>query len=338
MEDYDVICISEKDAPQWDAFVFENPQGTVFQTYDMLKVYATVKRINPVLLGVKNKDDNFTAGMLAYISTEKEGLLAPLSRRAIVSGGPIYSDAKAIPSLIEAYKKMAQEKKVLFTEIRNLFDTQTIKSALDSSGFAYSEHLNFLIDLTQTKDVLWSKIKKSRRNAITKSGRMNVVVEEVKNLESVAECYRLLKQTYDNAKLPLADETLFRNAFTSLQPKGMLRIFVARVDGKFIGVIIVLCYKDRVYDWYAGADLAYRTYCPNDLLPWHAMIWGKENGYALFDFGGAGKPGEKYGVRDFKEQYGGELVNYGRYKLIHASIKYKIAERGFEVYRRLLIK
>jgi lipid II:glycine glycyltransferase (peptidoglycan interpeptide bridge formation enzyme) len=45
---------------------------------------------------------------------------------------------------------------------------------------------------------------------------------------------------------------------------------------------------------------------------WHILKWGAENHYCIYDFGGAGKPGEHYGVRDFKAKFGGELVCYGR--------------------------
>lgn len=42
----------------------------------------------------------------------------------------------------------------------------------------------------------------------------------------------------------------------------------------------------------------------------------KELGCTTFDFMGAGKPNKPYGVREFKKRFGGELVEYGRYRLI----------------------
>ena len=37
---------------------------------------------------------------------------------------------------------------------------------------------------------------------------------------------------------------------------------------------------------------------------WHTLDWGAEDGYSLNNFGGAGKPDEEYGVRDFKAKFG----------------------------------
>jgi lipid II:glycine glycyltransferase (peptidoglycan interpeptide bridge formation enzyme) len=102
-----------------------------------------------------------------------------------------------------------------------------------------------------------------------------------------------------------------------------------------LGTIVLLTYKDTIFDWYAGAPRRYSRLCPNDILVWHAIEWGTKNGFCIFDFGGAGSPKEEYGVREFKKQFGGKLVNFGRYMKIHSPIKMKIAEKGFEVYRKI---
>jgi lipid II:glycine glycyltransferase (peptidoglycan interpeptide bridge formation enzyme) len=95
-------------------------------------------------------------------------------------------------------------------------------------------------------------------------------------------------------------------------------------------------YKDVIYGWYGGMDRAYSKYTPNELLMWHILSWGMENGYRVYDFGGAGKPDEEYGVRDFKAKFGGELVCFGRNTCIHAPFRLRLSQFGYNVYRRLL--
>ena len=46
---------------------------------------------------------------------------------------------------------------------------------------------------------------------------------------------------------------------------------------------------------------------------------------------GAGKPNEDYGVRDFKLQFGGELVEHGRYNNIFNPSLYKIGLLGIKI-------
>ncbi|RLI52815.1 MAG: GNAT family N-acetyltransferase, partial [Candidatus Thorarchaeota archaeon] len=75
---------------------------------------------------------------------------------------------------------------------------------------------------------------------------------------------------------------------------------------------------------------------PNELLMWHILRWGVENGYRVYDFGGAGKPDEEYGVRDFKAKFGGKLVCYGRNTCEHAPFLLKISQIGYQLVRRFL--
>jgi lipid II:glycine glycyltransferase (peptidoglycan interpeptide bridge formation enzyme) len=41
---------------------------------------------------------------------------------------------------------------------------------------------------------------------------------------------------------------------------------------------------------------------------------------------GAGKPDEDYGVRDFKAQFGGTLVEHGRFLKVNNPLIYKAAQ------------
>ena len=90
-----------------------------------------------------------------------------------------------------------------------------------------------------------------------------------------------------------------------------------------------------MYDWYAGSYQAYYKKYPNDLIPWKAFLGGQKNGFKKFDFGGAGKPGIPYGVRDYKKKFGGEFVNYGRFEQVHKPFLFQIGKLGLKVWQRL---
>lgn len=180
---------------------------------------------------------------------------------------------------------------------------------------------------------MWNNLHKSRRNGITKSFRLGTTIEDVQDVDSIEEIYKQLQETYRNAKVPLADITLFKSTITELVPKNMAKVWVAKYNNEIIGTIITLTYKNTIYDWYAGSSQKHLKLCPNDVLPWHAIEWGVENGFSKFDFGGAGKPDEYYGVREFKKQFGGDLVNFGRYEKVHSKLKNKVATLGYKLYK-----
>ena len=161
-------------------------------------------------------------------------------------------------------------------------------------------------------------------------------MSEATNAAELEHWYDVLQKTYSNAQVPLADRSLFVAAFKELYPKGMAKFLLAKVNGVTAACSIELPYKKIIYGWYGGSDREYSDYLPNEMLIWHILEWGANNGYHLYDFGGAGKPDEEYGVRDFKAKFGGELVNFGRNTYVHNPMLLKLSKQGYEVYRRFL--
>ena len=67
------------------------------------------------------------------------------------------------------------------------------------------------------------------------------------------------------------------------------------------------------------------------LATWAAMEYAIENKIESFDFMGVGRPDVPYGVRDFKERFGGKQVNYGRLTRINNKFLYNTAELGYNI-------
>jgi len=200
----------------------------------------------------------------------------------------------------------------------------------------YEDHLNYLIDLQRSPEEILQSIGKRTRKQIRRGlRRAEVHIETVTRLQQVELCYKILAQTYKQAQVPLSDISLFQAAFEILYPKNMIRLILAKIGNVYVGASIELLFKDIVYGWYGGVDRAYSKYTPNELIIWDILKWGAEKGYRVYDFGGAGKPDEEYGVRDFKAKFGGELVNYGRNICVHSPRLLRLSTWGYEVYRRL---
>jgi lipid II:glycine glycyltransferase (peptidoglycan interpeptide bridge formation enzyme) len=161
-------------------------------------------------------------------------------------------------------------------------------------------------------------------------------VTEATTREELSECYEVLRRTYGRARVPVADRSLFEAAFDVLWPRGMVKFVLARIGETCVAASVELVFKDTIYGWYGGVDREFVSRTPNELLMWHVLKWGAENGFRTYDFGGAGRPDEEYGVRSFKAKFGGELVCYGRNVRTHAPRRLAVGRMGYEVYRRLM--
>ena len=335
-----MIKITESpDKTQWGEFVSNHPHGNIFQTPDMADVYKRTKNYEPITLAaIDTKNNEILVVLQAVVINDMRGILGSFSSRSIVQGGPLFIENEkginAVKVLMEQYDKIAQNK-ALYTQIRTLCDTSNISNFLNSIGYECEERLNFLIDLNRPEDEIWRDIHKSRRKGINRAANKGVVIEEVRDKNLVSIFYGIVEETYKNAGIPLADISLIESAFDLLVPKNMATFYLAKYEDRYVGARVVLNYKWLIYDWYAGASSAYLSLYINEALVWHILKEGAKGNYHTFNFGGAGKPNEEYGVREFKRRFGGRMVNFGRYMNVYSPIKMKIAEKGFDCLQLL---
>lgn len=324
----------------WREFVNRQPQGNIFHTPEMFRVFNQTKGHKSTLWAVVDDDNGPLALLLPVHVTLMNGLLRRLTTRAIAYGSilsaPGPEGQAALALLLQTYKRQAKSS-ALFTELRHLSDLNQTQPLLNNLGFAYEGHLNYLINLNRPAEEVLQSIGQRTRKKIRKGLRDGFVqISEATTPAELEHWYNILQKTYSNAQVPLADRSLFIAAFNELYPKGMARFLLAQVNGVTAACSIELPYKNVIYGWYGGSDRAYSDYLPNEMLIWHILEWGANNGYHVYDFGGAGKPDEEYGVRDFKAKFGGDLVNFGRNVYVHNPTLLKLSKQGYEVYRRFL--
>jgi serine/alanine adding enzyme len=323
----------------WKAFVDDNPGGNIFHTPEMFRVFARTAGHRPELWAVVDSVSEILALMTPVHITLMDGLLRRFTTRSVVYGSILCQATPrgqdALRLLLETYTQSVKGRS-LFTELRNLRDMADLQPLLEDNGYVYEEHLNYLIDLDRPAEEILQSIGKRTRKKIRKGLRDgHVAVTEVAHRTGLDHWYDTLQRTYDNAQVPLAHRSLFEAAFDILRPKNMARFLIAQVQGNAAACSVELPYKDVIYGWYGGSNRDYSEYLANEMLMWHILEWGASNGYRVYDFGGAGKPSEEYGVRDFKAKFGGELVNFGRNTCQHAPNLTKLSKLGYSLYRKL---
>ena len=323
----------------WRSFVDQHPKGNIFHTPEMFRVFSYTNGYSPELWAAVDLDGEILALLLPIKITMLEGLLHRFTTRAVVYGSvlcaPRRQGQEALAELLHAYNQETKGR-LLFTELRNLSDMGALQPILNEQGFVYADHLNYLVDLNRSISEIWKSIRPNARRNIRRARKLGVRIEEVNDTSEITVIYSILKRVYKRIRVPLPDLTLFQSAFEVLQPQGMLRLFSAKVNDIEIGVLTLLIYKGVVTYWYTGTLREYTSYRAGDLLVWNTLELGNQDGYHTFDFGGGGRPEEKYGVRDFKAKFGGCLVNFGRNTRVHAPIRLKLSQEGYGLIRRFL--
>lgn len=322
--------------PAWRQFVEDHPAGNIFNTPEMFQVFSRAKGHHPELWAA-TEGNRVLALLLPVRVTLMNGLLRYLTTRSIAYGSVLCTlDAdgqEALAMLLHAYA-VETRRDVLLTELRHRTDPSAIQSVLKFSKYRFEEELNFLVNLTLPENLVWSNISKSARKSIRHIQEQgDFAVEELQSRQDLPTWYDLIKKTFAHAQTPLADYSLFESAFDILRPRRMVQFLLGRVQDHYVAASVALLYKNTIYGWYRGFDRKYDKYFPNDVMVWHVLKWGTGNGYRVFDFGGAGSPHVDYGPRKFKSKFGGSLVNYGRSIYIHAPIRLKISQLGYQILR-----
>jgi lipid II:glycine glycyltransferase (peptidoglycan interpeptide bridge formation enzyme) len=109
--------------------------------------------------------------------------------------------------------------------------------------------------------------------------------------------------------------------------------FVLNPQGEVIGGQLILMLGQHVgYAWYCcGLDREQHDLYPSIMANYAAIRYAADHGFDRYDMMGAGSPKEDYGVRDFKAQFGGTLVEHGRFLHINNQIIYYLGKHVLKI-------
>lgn len=324
---------------EWIRFVLSQEDGNIFHTPFMHHVFQMTKNHRPEVHAVVSGSNGQIRALIVSVQVYVAGgLFKRFTGRSVLYGGILMDHCIAsdqIPYLMREYDQI-QLSRVLYTEIRNANSTADFRKALEFSGYEYRDYLNYQIVLNQPINAIFKSFSTSCKRNIRKAEKSGIEIRELKDPKEIPVFYELLHKTYKRAQVSIADISLFQNAFEVLYQRNMIRYFIAYLDQVPIACRSVFVFKDKLYDWYAGSDANYFRHCPNEWMVWHILQLGAQWGLKIFDFGGAGYPDEKYGVRDFKSRFGGNLVNHGRYMKIYSPFRFQFSKLGYYAYKHLM--
>jgi lipid II:glycine glycyltransferase (peptidoglycan interpeptide bridge formation enzyme) len=324
------------DFTQWDEFVKEHPDGTIFQSSDMYTLFKNTRNFDPVPI-MAMEDGKILGLLLAVIIKEYPGPVGFFSSRTVVYGGPlinhqaIQSDQTLNLLLQELINKV--KGRSIFIQFRNFTDMSGRKDVFQQHRFKFMERLNYLVDTTSEKEVK-QNISDSKLRQINKGLKTGATIVEPNDVGQVKDFYRILQYLYKyKVKKPLPCWEFFENFYNQSKVGKLGIIRLITYEGRVIGGILSPVFNNKViYEWYVcGLDEEFKNVYPSVLATWAPIDYALKNNLQVFDFMGVGIPDRDYGVREFKAKFGGKLVNYGRFGRINNKFLYAITEIGYNI-------
>ena len=323
---------TQVDRIKWEILLSDNLFSTPFQSPDFYDFFNSNPNLSAKVFAV---EENNELKSLCVVTFQKEnGIKGYFSRRAIIYGGPLVV-SQGNNYLSELLKRIndSLKSKVIYTETRNLNDYSDYKNDFIRAGFAFEQHLNYRLNCT-SEETVWANMNTNRKRQIKKALKNGVVLEEAKTGDEIAQYYQILHDLYVNKiKKPLFPFPFFKILFE----KNLAKFILVKWQDKIIGGIVSPVLPDKIiYEFYiCGLDQEYKDLSPSVMATYAAIEYGFKNNLKTFDFMGAGKPDEDYGVRDFKAKFGGELVEHGRYLKINNPFLYSLGKTALSLLAKI---
>jgi predicted N-acyltransferase len=325
---------NQVESPKWDQLLKRSAFSSPFQSFDFYNLYNSLPGRKADVFTIES-DGNYSA--LAIVTVQKEtGLKAFFSRRGIIYGGPLLAEEnRETISLLFSGIETWYRGKLIYIEVRNYFDYSDHFHLLKGLRWRFVPYLNIKV-VTEGKDIqqLIKGMKYNRRREIKISQEQGAVYCECTSMEELESFYSNLREMYSKrVKLPLPPFDFFR----ILWEKRIARVFLVRHENNLIGGSFCPVLEGKVIYtmYYYGLREYSKNIFPTHLAVLAALEYAVDHNCKYLDFMGAGLKGEKYGVRDYKLEFGGEIDEYGRYIRILNPVMYQIGKLGLKILSRI---
>ena len=277
----------DTDAEEWDAVSAKSPHGTLFHTWNWLKITEkhTHSRLYP-LMGIQ---ENTPIGIFPLFFQKK----GPLR---MVFSPPPESFLPYLGPVLAGFDSLKQEKReknyiglqaaveqFLKEESRANYIHISLPPALQDlrpftwSGYSTEPEYDYVSDLSIGPDALLQTLDKKLRQNLNRAKNRGMTVEigGKKELEIILD---LMEVRYAEQEKFLAwSKSYFPALYDGY--KDYLKIFVAKVDGEVVTGSIDFQYRDTHYSWIGGPKPKNPiTPSPNDFLIGESVRSAAEQG------------------------------------------------------------
>jgi lipid II:glycine glycyltransferase (peptidoglycan interpeptide bridge formation enzyme) len=329
--------------PTWDRFLSASGCGQYQQTSVWARVKAT-EGWNCARTVLWDEDRCLGGFQLLHRRTRFGSL-------GYVTKGPVLAaeEGDAAKACISALQE-AMERLRLRALVAQPPDASGLEPLLLDAGFDHAPLLrvadaNLLIDLDEH---LEQRLPAATRKRVRQAARRGVTVREGRS-EELHAFYALMAKTCERRGVaPNPSESVLHEIWRLFSAEADVRVSFAEVDGQPVAGLLSLGYGDRLTIWKKGWNGAAADARPNHGLYHETLLWARDAGYRVCDFGGLERgiaatllrgeplsPEQRAGRDFFNLTFGGRPVLLPRPLILFPSRLYRLAHRLMSRSRRL---
>lgn len=312
MAKYELEIITDKDI--WEKFVLSNSPKTFLQSWAWGE---TNEKEGAKIFRLGFKKDNKLIGVCLIIKEE-----AKRGTHFIIPAGPIldWKDSGLVNYVISILKDLARKEKVWFIRIRpEILNTSENRELFRKlRGVHAPMHLHaentWVLDITQSEEVLLANMRKSTRYLIKKSLTQNLGLEITNNAKFAEILFKLQKETTKRHGFVGFPESLFKAEIASFTKDKNVSVFICRSGHIPLACAIIIFYGDTAYYHFSASTMKYPKLQSSYFLQWEVIKEAKNRGMKYYNFWGIAPEGVTNhrfaGVTLFKTGFGGERIDW----------------------------
>ena len=317
--------LTNVDENEWRKFLDICDAATIYHTPEWKKLMEETFNYDPYYFFLKNNGN--IAGLLPmfHIKNKLAGdslCCVPFAHEC----GPI-GDLNVSSILVKEGISLYRNKEI--ESDRHHFNRHIeIKDSLEEDFHLKSSFSMYVLELSSV-DKTWNTIHKSIRRYIKKSVA-EVVITRSNSIEDAELFYQVNCRNKQDKGILAYPKDLFIN-IARIMP-GNIDIYLARFDGKIIGGVLNIYFKDKVFYEFGATDPRYMSQHPLYACLWKSIEDACIKNYKIFDFGLAAN--NETGLINFKKRWGAteKKLYYSYYPMLEEgsgkySSRYKIMEK-----------
>ncbi len=325
---------AEADADEWNRYVDRSPGTNPFYRAEALRLQAedTGTELH-LLAGFKGQEAVGIFPVFEYSKGPLRGAFSPAPRSWSCYLGP------SVLNVAKLKRRKADRRVQRFLQgclawidehLSPLYTRFVAAEFEDVRPFVWNEYTvdpeyTYVVDLEGSEADLLGRFSSDARSNVRNADEDAYTIEEG-SLDDVERIVSQVEQRYENQGRSFQLSTEFARSVADALPEGAIRPYVCRVDGEFLGGILVAESDSTRYRWQGGVkpdanvDIAI-----NDLLDWAVMRDGLQSGIDRYDLVGAGVPS----INRYKAKFNPRLET--NYTITAGSFGFDVA---IETYRK----
>jgi len=292
---------------EWNDVVSKAEEGTFFHTYDWSKVLTDYGKkggvYSPRHILIKDQETDRFVGILPLLLTKKHRLISlPYGDYGGPCIDPNVNRGDVLEIMFNEIEEIAK-KEVKITFLRSLPPEYLEWLCLHGYTKTPQNYTFILSTRDATLDSIWRKFHRSPRQGVRRARKKGVTVEEAVQKGLMKEYYQIYVENMKRLGASIRPFLFFETLWDILAEKGLMRLLLAKYEGKYVAGIISFPWKGTLH-LYANASLKeYQNLGSNYILCYAALEWAFKHKFDI-DFG-ISPLNKNSGLYQFKERWGG---------------------------------